>query len=219
MPDKKSDKHKIKKDWETIANEDNNDEIPIDFIDENNATAGQIDDEDSDGGETSANPQAAIGHPNYEELEATLTKTEQEKQKYYDEVLRLHAEIANIQKRHEMRLSEAHQFSIERFANELLPIIDSLEKALEQPEIANENLQQMREGVDLTLKMFMDSLAKFGITPINPEKQAFDPQYHEAMSMQPAPEGIESNTVLHVFQKGYLLKDRLLRPARVIVTK
>ena len=104
---------------------------------------------------------------------------------------------------------------------ELLPVADSLEKAVESTEgheSAGELVASIREGVEMTLNLFMGSLGKFNVVQLNPVGEPFDPQQHEAMSMVPAPD-VEPNSVVAVVQKGYTLNDRLVRPAMVVVAK
>ena len=130
-----------------------------------------------------------------------------------DARLRGLAEIENMRRRTQLDIENAHKYSIERLSRELLLVIDSLEQAL-TVESTDEPLKQ---GVQLTLKLLLDSLDKFGIHQIDPVGEAFNPAQHEAISMQPTENPKEANTVLVVAQKGFTLKDRILRPARVVV--
>ncbi|MDF2691413.1 MAG: Protein grpE [Gammaproteobacteria bacterium] len=149
-----------------------------------------------------------------EELDAAKAKADEN----WDKALRAVAELENTKRRAEKDISNAHKYAIDRFAESLLPVLDSLEKALEVKAYDNEAVQSMHQGIELTMKMLLDTLQKNGIEQINPLGQNFDPSQHEAMTMQDSP-GTEPNKVLVVFQKGYLLNGRLIRPARVVVSK
>lgn len=131
---------------------------------------------------------------------------------------RAQAEIQNIRRRAEQDVEKAHKFGLEKFANELLPVVDSLERAIEASQGEGEQLQAIREGVEMTLNLFLSSMEKFNVEQVNPEGQPFNPEHHQAMSMVPA-EGVAPNTVVTVVQKGYLLNGRLMRPAMVMVAK
>lgn len=132
---------------------------------------------------------------------------------------RAQAEIQNIRRRAEQDVEKAHKFGLEKFANELLPVVDSLERAIEASQGDGEQVAAIREGVEMTLTMFLASMEKFNVEQVNPQQgEAFNPEHHQAMSMVPA-EGVEPNTVVTVVQKGYLLSGRLMRPAMVIVAK
>ena len=136
-----------------------------------------------------------------------------------DAALRAQADAINAQRRAELDVDKARKFALERFANDLLPVVDNLERALESSAGSEVGaITAVVEGVELTLKSLVDVLAKNGITPVNPHGEPFDPQVAQAMSMVENPD-VEPNTVIAVMQKGYLLKDRLLRPAMVMVSK
>ncbi|XOZ33076.1 nucleotide exchange factor GrpE [Halomonadaceae bacterium KBTZ08] len=154
------------------------------------------------------------------EGEAAQLREQLEQQK--EEVMRAKAEMQNIRRRADIDVEKAHKFGIEKFVKELLPVVDSLEKAVESTqgqEVQNEEvLTRIKEGVDMTLDMFVGALSKFNVEQINPVGEPFDPQKHEAMSMVPSNEA-EPNTVIAVMQKGYLLHDRVVRPAMVMVAK
>ncbi|MBP0048238.1 nucleotide exchange factor GrpE [Marinobacterium sp. AK62] len=131
---------------------------------------------------------------------------------------RAQAEIQNIRRRAEQDVEKAHKFGLEKFANELLPVVDSLERAIEASQGDDEKTKAIREGIEMTLNMFLSGLEKFNVEQVNPEGETFNPEHHQAMSMVPA-EGVEPNTVVTVVQKGYLLNGRLMRPAMVMVAK
>lgn len=142
-------------------------------------------------------------------------------QELQEQVLRSQAEMQNVRRRAEIDVEKARKFALERFVKELLPVADSLEKAVESTEnrqSSDEVVTSIREGVEMTLDLFMKSLAKFNVEPLNPVGEPFDPQMHEAMSMVSAPDA-EPNSVVAVMQKGYTLNDRLVRPAMVMVAK
>lgn len=138
-----------------------------------------------------------------------------------DQVLRAQAEMQNIRRRSELDVEKAHKFALEKFVKELLPVADSLEKAVESTDAragGGELVASIREGVEMTLSLLLNSLKKFNVEQLNPVGEPFDPQHHEAMSMVPAPDA-EPNSVVAVVQKGYTLNQRLVRPAMVVVAK
>jgi len=138
-----------------------------------------------------------------------------------EQMLRFQAEMQNVRRRAEMDVEKAHKFALEKFVKELLPVADSLEKAVESTENhedAGELVASIREGVEMTLSLFLTCLGKFNVEQVNPVGEPFDPQHHEAMSMVPAPDA-EPNSVVAVVQKGYLLNGRVVRPAMVVVAK
>ena len=138
-----------------------------------------------------------------------------------EQMLRSQAEMQNVRRRAEIDVEKAHKFALEKFVKELLPVADSLEKAVESTEgqeNSGELVASIREGMEMTLDLFLKSLAKFNVEQLNPVGEPFDPQQHEAMSMVPAPDA-EPNSVVNVVQKGYLLNGRVVRPAMVIVAK
>ncbi|KNX76464.1 molecular chaperone GrpE [Pseudomonas sp. TE6288] len=135
-----------------------------------------------------------------------------------DQSLRAAADLQNIRRRAEQDVEKAHKFALEKFAGDLLPIIDSLERGLELSSADDETIKPMREGIELTLKMFQDTLKRYNLETIEPHGQPFNAEHHQAMAMQESAD-VEPNSVLNVFQKGYLLNGRLLRPAMVVVSK
>lgn len=132
--------------------------------------------------------------------------------------LRAQAEIENIRRRTEQDVEKAHKFALEKFANELLPVIDSLERALEVVDKENPELTAMVEGIDLTLKSLLGAVGKFGVEVVGDINVPFNPEIHQAMSMMES-EDVAPNHVLLVMQRGYILNGRLLRPAMVAVSK
>lgn len=142
-------------------------------------------------------------------------------QELQDQVLRGQAEMQNVRRRAEIDVEKARKFALEKFVKELLPVADSLEKAVESTEGkqgSDEVVSSIREGAEMTLDLFLKSLGKFNVEQLNPVGEPFDPQLHEAMSMVPAPDA-EPNSVVAVVQKGYTLNGRLVRPAMVVVAK
>jgi len=154
---------------------------------------------------------------NAEELHALLTDARSKADEHWDQCLRLQAEMDNLRKRNERDLANAHKFALEKFANELLPVKDSLEMGLLAAD-DNADVSRLKEGSELTLKMLSSAMEKFNIKEINPLNESFNPDYHEAISMQER-QDVAPNTVVTVVQKGYLLNDRLIRPAMVIVSR
>ena len=153
-----------------------------------------------------------------EELKASLAQAEQKAQENWDKAVRAQAEMENLKRRTQKDLEDAHKFAITAFAKELLTVLDSMELGLQAASGDSPEVQKFREGSELTIKQFETVFAKFNITTIDPAGQPFNPDHHQAMVMQ-ATEGVEPNTVVNVFQKGYLLNGRLLRPAMVVVAK
>ncbi|MEP3561215.1 MAG: nucleotide exchange factor GrpE [Marinobacter sp.] len=142
-------------------------------------------------------------------------------QEFQDQALRAQAEMQNVRRRAELDVEKAHKFALEKFVKELLPVADSLEKAVESTEGSEESgelVASIRQGVEMTLGLFLGSLKKFNVEQLNPVGEPFDPEQHEAMSMVPAPDA-EPNSVVAVVQKGYLLNGRVVRPAMVVVAK
>jgi len=165
-------------------------------------------------------PQELLDHPDYLKLMDDLTKAEQDRDELKKQLLFSKADLENTRKRFERDLDSAYKYSIDRMAIELLPVIDSLERGLEIKflEENSEILKNMHAGMELTIDLFLKALQKYGVTQINPLGEIFNPKQHEAMLMQDEPSA-SSNTILKVMQKGYLLHDRVLRPALVVVTK
>lgn len=151
------------------------------------------------------------------QLASDLAAAQAEIEALKDQMLRVQAEAQNVRRRAEQDVEKAHKFGVEKFANEMLPIVDSLERAIEAFD-DDENLKPMREGVEMTMNMFVSGLAKFEMQQVNPKGEMFDPALHQAMSMIPVPD-TAANTVVDVMQKGYTLHGRLVRPAMVIVAK
>ncbi|WP_237386098.1 nucleotide exchange factor GrpE [Xenorhabdus sp. Sc-CR9] len=170
----------------------------------------QMDAEKADAAETEN-----VVDPRVAELEEQLKQAQTNER---DAILRARAEIENIRRRTEQDVEKAHKFALEKFSNELLPVIDNLERALEAADRTNESLQPMIEGIELTLKSFIDAVGKFGIEVVGDTSVPFNPEVHQAVTMMES-EQHEPNHVMLVMQKGYTLNGRLLRPAMVAVSK
>jgi len=153
-----------------------------------------------------------------EELQQALAQAEQKAQENWDKAVRAQAEMENLKRRTQKDLEDAHKFALTSFAKELLPVLDSLVLGLQAATGDSEDVKKFREGSELTIKQFESAFAKFKIETIDPIGQQFNAEQHQAMAMQ-AVEGAEPNTVVNVFQKGYMLNGRLLRPAMVLVAK
>ncbi|UWZ98093.1 nucleotide exchange factor GrpE [Vibrio splendidus] len=152
------------------------------------------------------------------QLEAALLSSESKVKEQQDTVLRAKAEVENMRRRSEQEVDKARKFALNKFAEGLLPVIDNLERAMQAADAENEVVKPLFEGVELTHKTFVDTVAKFGLKEINPEGEVFNPEFHQAMSIQESPDH-ESNTVMFVMQKGYELNGRVVRPAMVMVAK
>ena len=135
-----------------------------------------------------------------------------------DAALRAQADAQNVKRRAEQDVEKARKFALEQFCKELLPVMDNLERALEAAPANEEVVKPIAEGVELTLKSFVDAMKKFKIEVLNPLGEPFDPQFHQAMSLVENGD-VEPNTVTLVMQKGYTLNNRLVRPAMVMVSK
>ncbi|NBC22769.1 MAG: nucleotide exchange factor GrpE [Gammaproteobacteria bacterium] len=152
-----------------------------------------------------------------EALLEKLEKLEQRAEHYRDQALRSQAEAENTRRRASRDVENAHKFALEKFAADLLPVLDSLEKAVEVAS-TSEGAESIAEGVELSLKLFLSVLEKHGIERIDPTGEPFDPQVHEALTMVPS-EHAEPNSVVEVMQRGYLLNGRVVRAAKVVVAR
>lgn len=168
-------------------------------------------DEDEDEDEV-----VSLEHPSYRLLEEKLTETEQLAFDNKERAARALAELENVRRRTDRDIANAHRYGQDKLILSLLPVIDSLEQAIQLTDKQAEG--PMVEGLELTLKLFLDALAKFDVQQLNPEGVTFDPQEHEAMSILDVPNAVP-NSIVTVFQKGYKLAERVIRPARVIVAK
>ncbi|NLY13011.1 MAG: nucleotide exchange factor GrpE [Gammaproteobacteria bacterium] len=135
-----------------------------------------------------------------------------------ENALRAAAEMQNIRRRAEQDIEKAHKFALEKFATDLLAVVDSLERGIEVSDPADEKIRPMREGMELTFKLFLDTMKRFQIERLDPQGEPFNPEQHQAMAMEESTH-VEPNSVLKVFQCGYSMNGRLLRPAMVVVSK
>lgn len=190
-------------DTRTDADESREEQQPVEGTLDDNAT------DETSGSEESGRVQ---------ELEEQLREAEAKAEENWNQFLRARAEMENARRRLQKDVEQAKRQGLEKLAGELLPVKDSLEMGLAAAQEANADVAKLSEGTELTLKMLTQALEKFEVDEIEPMGKKFDPERHEAMATQPSAEH-EPNTVIHVVQKGYMLNDRLLRPAMVIVSK
>ncbi|KKO48414.1 molecular chaperone GrpE [Arsukibacterium sp. MJ3] len=151
-------------------------------------------------------------------LETELTQAQAKLAEQQDVMLRVKAEADNARRRASQDVEKAHKFALEKFAGDLLPVVDNLERALAFINRDDDAFTGIIEGVELTMKSFLDTVAKYGVQQIDPQGQPFNPDQHQAMTIQPSAD-VPPNTVTFVMQKGYELNGRLLRPAMVGVSK
>jgi molecular chaperone GrpE len=187
---------------------------------------------DGDGGEKAAVAEVGSGAPDApdqvesgagqealrEELESELEEARKSASEHWDNLLRARAELDNLRKRSAREVENAHKYGLESLMNELLPVRDSMHLGLSAADGDDADVAKLREGLELTLKLFDAAVEKFGLTELDPQGESFDPRFHQAMSVQDSTEA-GSGIVVVVVQKGYLLNDRVLRPAMVIVAK
>ncbi|MFT5757450.1 MAG: molecular chaperone GrpE [Alteromonadaceae bacterium] len=152
------------------------------------------------------------------ELELSLAAAQATVADQKDSVVRAKAEVDNVRRRSAQDVEKARKFALEKFSGEMLVSVDNLERALQNVDKEDESNKSFVEGVELTLQGLIASLEKFGVKGVDPQDQPFNPEFHQAMSMQEV-EGVAPNTVIAVMQKGYELNGRLLRPAMVMVSK
>ena len=146
----------------------------------------------------------------YEQAQAAMHQSR-------DQLMRLQAEMENLRRRTERDVASAHKYGSEKLIKSLLPVVDSLERGLAL-EVTGPDVKAVHEGMEMTMKMLLETLEKNGVKQIDPEGEPFNPEEAEAISLQPA-EGVDANTVLTVVQKGYSLNGRLIRPAMVMVSQ
>jgi molecular chaperone GrpE len=152
------------------------------------------------------------------ELRQELAAAEQKAQENWDKAVRTLAEMENLKKRTQKDVEDAHKYALNNFAKELLPVLDSLELGLQAATGESEEVKKFREGSELTIKQFETVFTKFNVLTLDPMGHPFNAEQHQAVLMQEV-EGAAPNTVVNVFQKGYMLNGRLLRPAMVVVAK
>jgi len=156
--------------------------------------------------------------PTVDAVQAEIESLTEQLVSAQDQTVRAQAEAQNARRRAEQDVEKAHKFGQEKLVVDLLPIIDNLERALATLDREDEGQKAVVEGLDLTLKSFADTLTKHKVEAVDPAGEPFDPQLHQAMTMVPNPD-MEPNTVMDVFQRGYTLHGRLVRPAMVVVSK
>ena len=161
-----------------------------------------------------------VGEHEYtiEELKKELEEAKQKAHDNWDKAVRTQAEMENLRRRTQKDLEDAHKFALTGFAKEILPVFDSLVLGLQAATGDSDEVKKFRVGSELTIKQFEALFAKFKIDAVDPLGQPFNPEQHQAVLMQEV-DGAEPNTVVNVFQKGYMLNGRLLRPAMVVVAK
>jgi molecular chaperone GrpE len=170
--------------------------------------------EESTGPEENIEPEVEIT----EDPAALLEDARNKADEHWNELLRAKADMENLRRRQARDLENAHKHALDKFVAELLPIYDSMEFGLNAAKSDDASIEAVQEGLEMTMKMFLSSISKFGLEQVNPEGQTFDPELHQAMAMQEV-EGVEANQVLTVAQKGYQFNGRLLRPAMVVVSQ
>ena len=170
--------------------------------------------EDQTSGENTADEQGEQALGDQQKIELLANDLAKAK----EDVLRAQAEAQNARRRSETDVEKARKFALERFVGDLLPVVDNLERALDAIDQTDETFKSVVEGIELTRKSFLDTLTRHQVVQIDPADQPFDPENHQAMTMVPNP-NLEPNTVMDVFQKGYSLNGRLIRPAMVVVSQ
>jgi molecular chaperone GrpE len=156
-----------------------------------------------------------LEHPSYKKLAEELMKAEAKVNELWNQQLSARAELENVRRRAEREVSSAHKYGLEKFVDDLLPVVDSLERALQSDVNDNEFAKKIHEGIELTMSMFLKTLEKFGVKQVDPQDQLFNHELHQAIKTEVS--DVRVNTVLKVLQKGYVLNERLIRPALVIV--
>ena len=204
---------------ESTGDVEDNDNIELEPVPEDSTVTDQASNQTSDQHiEQDQNTESASDNNaelSVEQLQQALQEALEKSTANWELYARSVAELENVKRRAEKDVQSAHKFALEKFGNDLLAVKDSLELGLS---VEDADAEKLREGTDLTLKMLTQVLVKFNIIEVNPVGESFDPNHHQAITMQPSAEH-EPNTVISVMQKGYLLNDRLLRPAMVIVSK
>jgi molecular chaperone GrpE len=164
-----------------------------------------------------AGPAGEAEVPSPETLGQLLREAQAKADENWNRAVRAQADLENLRRRHEVDLDKARKFALNGFVESLLPVIDSMELGLAAAD-DSADVATLREGSELTLKLLLDALGKFNVEVVNPEGEPFNPELHQAMSMQPR-DDVPPNTVVAVVQKGYLLNGRLVRPAMVMVSQ
>jgi len=163
-------------------------------------------------------PRAQQGAAAEGDIQRLLEDARAKADEHWDQLMRVTAELENTRRRYERELEGARKFALERFVNELLPVRDSLELGVNAATESQADAAKLHEGMELTLKMLGDAMQKFGVAVVDPMGEPFDPNLHQALSMQPR-DDVPPNTVVVVVQRGYTLNGRLVRPAMVMVSR
>ena len=163
-------------------------------------------------------PESGMQEVTVESLQAELAAAQEQIAAQQDDVIRAQAEVQNIRRRAEQDVAKAHKFGQEKLVMELLGLVDNLERAITASKADNATLENLLEGVEMSQNMLLEGLKKFQVEQLDPHGEPFNPEQHEAMTAVPNPD-MEPNTVMDVFQKGYTLNGRLIRPAMVVVSK
>lgn len=194
-----------------MANEEQTESGPMGELEDDQVTLDSAGDVEVDaGGETLTGSESELLQQ-IEALKDELTSAKEQS-------LRAVADAQNARRRAEQDVEKAHKFGLDKFVNDMLPVADNLERAVAAAGAEGAEIASVIEGVELTLKSLVDGLSHHKVEAIDPEGEPFDPQLHQAMSMVEQPD-VEPNTVINVFQKGYTLHGRLVRPAMVVVSK
>jgi molecular chaperone GrpE len=164
------------------------------------------------------NIETTTQEPQADDLQTQLEEAQQSTKDNWDKVLRAQAEMENLKRRNAKDLENAHKFALDGFVKALLEVKDSLTMGLKTAQEDSASVASITEGLEMTDKVFTSTLEKFGVETINPKGEAFNPEFHEAVTMLPMPDQ-ESNSVLEVIQAGFTLNGRLVRPAMVIVVQ
>lgn len=181
--------------------------------------SGQQDSPEQNGKDNSSHADIPMQDLTLEQALERLDQAEAAAAAHQADILRLHADMQNVRRRAEQDVEKAHKYGQEKLVSDLLPVLDNLERALQAVDgDEHEKLGALRQGVELTLKSFLDCLKKFNVEVIDPNGEPFNPQYHQAMGMQESTTA-EPDTVIAVMQKGYSLNGRVLRPAMVMVSR
>ncbi len=195
-----------------MGNQSQNDGAEIDNPENENVSVEETDQAAADSGDLEQELSLAQALEKLADAEAATARAK-------DDLLRVQAEMQNLRRRTEQDVEKAHKYGQERFSTELLSVLDNLERALAAAsDSEDESVKAIHEGVDLTLKSFIDCFNKFNIEAVDPLGEPFDPDLHQAMSIQENAD-VEPNTVIAVMQKGYTLHGRVIRPAMVMVSK
>ena len=192
-----------------------NDEVVNEELNEDSEKASANDSEIDGEAEVGAETEAEIGE---DSIEQQLEQAQATIKDYWDQIIRLKADMENNRKRAGRDIENAHKFALRNFTESLLPVIDSMEMGQEAAEADNASLESIIEGTQMTMTMFIQVLKKHGLKEVDPVGETFDPEFHQAISMAEDKKA-KSNTVISVMQKGFSLNDRLVRPAMVVVAK